>query len=157
MSVRGLSEVEASSIGAAYLTAAEGSATAGDADGRPLNGSFANVDAFDPNPGVTSIGATGTIRTTFFPVATAGATWPIELRLTRYSPELLELIQTEFAAGPAFDVTINLVDGRQWVGSAKADRTGGQSPIQTTSDHPHYGGQGKELILKMLATEGGFV
>lgn len=157
MPVRGLSEVTPSSVGAVYLTAASGAYPAGDALGRPLNGSFANADSFDPDPGVTTISATGQITTTHFPLAQAGATWPIELRLTRYAPELLELLKAEFSGGPAFDVTINMVDGRQWVGSAKADRTGGQSPMTATNDHQHFGGQGRELIVRLLATEGGWV
>lgn len=157
MPVRGLSEVEVATIGGVSLTAAEGAYPAGDPLGRPLNGSLATVDGYDPNPGVTAIGATGRQTTTFFPLEQEGALWPLEVRLTRYDPVvLLPALQAEFAAGPPFDVVLPLVDGRTWTGKAKADRTGGQSPIQTTNDHPHYGGQGKELVLKMLATEGGF-
>ena len=158
MPVRGLSEVEVATIGAVNLTAAQGIYPAGHALGRPLNGSLATVDSYDPNPGVTAIGATGRLTTTFFPLDEPGALWPLEVRLTRYDPSVhLPAIQAEFAAGPPFDFSFPLVDGRTLAGKAKADRTGGQSPIQTTNDHPHYGGQGRELVLKMLATEGGFV
>lgn len=157
MPVRGLSEVEVATIGGVSLTAAEGAYPAGDPLGRPLNGSLATVDGYDPNPGVTAIGATGRLVTTFFPLEQEGALWPLEVRLTRYDPvALLPALQAVFATGAAFDVSFPLVDGRTFTGSAKADRTGGQSPIQTTNDHPHYGGQGRELVLKMLAVSGGF-
>lgn len=154
MAVRGLSEVLPCRLGTVYTTASEGAASAGDEDGRPLNGSWSNRDSFDADPGSTTIGATGLPRTTFYPRATTGAGREIELRFTRYEPELLDLLAEVFSAGAAFDVVLELVDGRTWTGKAKADRREGRSPFDTSNDHQHFGGAGKELVVRLIATEG---
>lgn len=153
MPVRGLSEVEASSIGSVYLTAALGVNPAGHADGRPLNGSWADSDTYDPNPGTTQINAVGKPITTFMPTPDAGVGRSIEIRLTRCDPALIDLLNAELDGGPV-EVELHLVDGRVWVGEAIGNRLQGAIPIQTSGDHQHFGGQLKEVIVKLLATEG---
>src|SRR5262245_33234346 len=58
---RGLSETAPVRFGSVYMTAATGAVAAGDPAGRPLNGAVLGLDAHDPNPGKTVIGATGRI------------------------------------------------------------------------------------------------
>lgn len=153
MPVRGFSEVEASSIGTVFLTAAEGAHDAGDADGRPLNGAWNDSDTHDPNPGTTQINAVGKPITTFMPTPAAGVGRSIELRLTRCDPALIELLNEELSGGPV-EIEIHLVDGRVWAGEAIGNRLQGAIPIQTSGDHQHFGGQLKDVTIRLLATEG---
>lgn len=155
MPVRGLSEVDHVQLGDLHLTGALGEAAAGDEDGCPLNGAWVDSDRYDPNPGNTQINAVGVPITTFMPPrAELNAGRPIELRFTRMDPSLIELLNEELSGGPV-DITIPLVDGRVWEGKVVGDRRQqGVLPVETTGDHQHFGGQLKEVILRLLATEG---
>lgn len=156
---RGLSEVECVVIGAVNMTAATGALPAGHADARPLNGSWVNADQRDENPGVTRISGRGHIKTIFYPPPEPGGLWNVELRFTRYDPIAhFQALQDELATGAKVDIVIPLLDGRTFVGKAKADRTDPKrSPVSESSgDHEHYGGQGRELIVLLITTEGAF-